>query len=89
MKLGTLKDFLESICFNGDFSVQIVPLRQIKEPRPHEITLMQDEDEARWGVLNDKRTDEEIGSQLLTSLETYDWPLWARNEELHVTIEAI
>ena len=50
---------------------------------------MQDEDEARWGVLNDKRTDEEIGSQLLTSLETYDWPLWARNEELHVTIEAI
>lgn len=85
MKLGTLKDLIDNICFNGSFSIEIISLRQIKEPNPASIKLLQDESESLWGVVTGEIDSD--GIIMLEQIDKYDWPDWAKNEELHVTVE--
>lgn len=85
MKLQEVKSLCNSVCWNGNFSVEISPLDQIHNMNCPTIVLREAEDSAGEFYVDAGEQDID-GNYILSGFDQYEWPEWALTQELHITV---
>jgi hypothetical protein len=81
--LEYVKALCNDICWNGAVFIEVSPLSEISQMDCPTVLLSQNED-GQFGI--DAGEKDENGYTILHTFEMYNWPDWAKNQELHITV---